>query len=475
MVLRDIAYFCSNLGLMKKDTICALATASGMGAIAIIRVSGPEAFTICDPLFQSVKEGKSLLHQKTHTIHLGTFKHEGQLIDEVLVSLFKGPNSYTGEHVVEISCHGSTYIQQQILQLLLRKGCRTAEPGEFTFRSFMNGKMDLSQAEAVADLISSSNEKSHNMALSQMRGGFSSEIQNLREQLIKFASLIELELDFSTEDVEFADRTQLDGLLNRLKIVLRRLIDSFALGNVIKNGIPVAIVGEPNVGKSTLLNALLNEDRAIVSEIAGTTRDTVEDEIIIEGMPFRFIDTAGIRETQDTIESIGIEKTFEKIKQAKVVLYLFDASTAKPAQVFEELKKLEVHTNNKPLIALANKVDKGDLLELQAAFAELPNILFVSAKEKNNLGQLTALLTDKVKLGLLSNEDVIVSNSRHFEALSKALDHIVLVQNGIEIGISGDLLAMDIRQSLFHLGEITGEITTDDLLDSIFRDFCIGK
>jgi tRNA modification GTPase len=460
---------------MKKDTICALATASGMGAIAVIRVSGPEAFTICDPLFQSVKEGKSLLHQKTHTIHLGTFKHEGQLIDEVLVSLFKGPNSYTGEHVVEISCHGSTYIQQQILQLLLRKGCRTAEPGEFTFRSFMNGKMDLSQAEAVADLISSSNEKSHNMALSQMRGGFSSEIQNLREQLIKFASLIELELDFSTEDVEFADRTQLDGLLNRLKIVLRRLIDSFALGNVIKNGIPVAIVGEPNVGKSTLLNALLNEDRAIVSEIAGTTRDTVEDEIIIEGMPFRFIDTAGIRETQDTIESIGIEKTFEKIKQAKVVLYLFDASTANPAQVFEELKKLEVHTNNKPLIALANKVDKGDLLELQAAFAELPNILFVSAKEKNNLGQLTALLTDKVKLGLLSNEDVIVSNSRHFEALSKALDHIVLVQNGIEIGISGDLLAMDIRQSLFHLGEITGEITTDDLLDSIFRDFCIGK
>jgi tRNA modification GTPase len=460
---------------MKKDTICALATAPGMGAIAIIRVSGPEAFTICDPLFQSVKEGKSLLHQKTHTIHLGTFKHEGQLIDEVLVSLFKGPNSYTGEHVVEISCHGSTYIQQQILQLLVRKGCRTAEPGEFTFRSFMNGKMDLSQAEAVADLISSSNEKSHNMALSQMRGGFSSEIQNLREQLIKFASLIELELDFSTEDVEFADRTQLDGLLNRLKIVLRRLIDSFALGNVIKNGIPVAIVGEPNVGKSTLLNALLNEDRAIVSEIAGTTRDTVEDEIIIEGMPFRFIDTAGIRETQDTIESIGIEKTFEKIKQAKVVLYLFDASTANPAQVFEELKKLEVHTNNKPLIALANKVDKGDLLELQAAFAELPNILFVSAKEKNNLGQLTALLTDKVKLGLLSNEDVIVSNSRHFEALSKALDHIVLVQNGIEIGISGDLLAMDIRQSLFHLGEITGEITTDDLLDSIFRDFCIGK
>jgi len=461
--------------LMKKDNICALATASGMGAIAVIRVSGPDAIAICDPFFRSVKAGKRLLEQKSHTIHLGAFMDGGHLIDEVLVSIFKGPNSYTGENVVEISCHGSTFIQQQILQILIKKGCRTAEPGEFTFRAFMNGKMDLSQAEAVADLISSSNEKSHNLALSQMRGGFSSEIQTLREELIKFASLIELELDFSTEDVEFADRSQLQGLLNRLKQVLRRLIDSFALGNVLKNGIPVAIVGEPNVGKSTLLNALLNEDRAIVSEIAGTTRDTIEDEIVIEGMSFRFIDTAGIRDTKDTIESIGIEKTFEKIKQAKVVLYLFDAVTTSTEKVHKEMKKLEAHTEGKQLIALANKVDQGDAAQIEATFGDIDNILFISAKQKENVERLKTLLTEKVKQGILSNDDVIVSNSRHFEALSNALAHVVQVQDGLEAGISGDLLAMDIRQALFHLGEITGTITTDDLLDSIFRDFCIGK
>lgn len=460
---------------MKKDNICALATASGMGAIAVIRVSGPDAIKICSPLFKSVKEGKSLLNQKSHTIHLGTFMDEGHLIDEVLVSIFKGPNSYTGENVVEISCHGSMYIQQQILQLLIRKGCRTAEPGEFTFRAFMNGKMDLSQAEAVADLISSSNEKSHHLALSQMRGGFSTEINVLREELIKFASLIELELDFSTEDVEFADRTQLEGLLNRLKQVLRKLIDSFALGNVLKNGVPVAIVGEPNVGKSTLLNALLNEERAIVSEIAGTTRDTVEDEVVIEGMSFRFIDTAGIRDTKDTIESIGIEKTFEKIKQAKVVLYLFDSSTASSEKVHSEMKKLEEHTVGKQLIAIANKVDKDDAEKIKSTFGDLHNVLFISAKQKENVEQLKSLLTEKVKQGLLNNDDVIISNSRHFEALSNALENVVQVQSGLEMGISGDLLAMDIRQALHHLGEITGSITTDDLLDSIFRDFCIGK
>jgi tRNA modification GTPase len=460
---------------MKKDNICALATGSGMGAIAIIRVSGPDAIAVCDPLFKSVKEGKRLLDQKSHTIHLGTFMDEGHLVDEVLVSIFKGPNSYTGENVVEISCHGSIYIQQQIIQLLIRKGCRTAEPGEFTFRAFMNGKMDLSQAEAVADLISSSNEKSHDLALSQMRGGFSSEIQALRKELIKFASLIELELDFSTEDVEFADRKELDGLLNKLKMVLRKLVDSFALGNVLKNGIPVAIVGEPNVGKSTLLNALLNEERAIVSEIAGTTRDTIEDELVIDGMSFRFIDTAGIRETKDTIESIGIEKTFEKIKQAKVVLYLFDASTANSEMVHAEMMKLEDHTKGKQLIAVANKVDKGDLASIESNFGDLANILFISAKHKENVERLKDLLTEKVKQGLLNNDDVIISNSRHFEALTLALEHVVQVQDGLGIGVSGDLLAMDIRQSLHHLGEVTGEITTDDLLDSIFRDFCIGK
>ncbi len=461
--------------MMKKDNICALASASGMGAISVIRVSGPHAIAICDQLFISVKAGKSLLDQKSHTIHLGTFMDNGHLIDEVLISVFKGPNSYTGENVVEISCHGSTFIQQQILQSLIKKGCRTAEPGEFTFRAFMNGKMDLSQAEAVADLISSSNEKSHDLALSQMRGGFSLEIQSLREELIKFASLIELELDFSTEDVEFADRSQLQGLINKLKKVLRRLIDSFALGNVLKNGIPVAIVGEPNVGKSTLLNALLNENRAIVSEIAGTTRDTVEDEIIIEGISFRFIDTAGIRDSQDAIESIGIEKTFEKIKLAKVVLYLFDAARVSLEKVHQEMKKLEVHTEGKQLIALANKVDQGDINQIEATFGDIHNILFISAKHKENVVRLKKMLTKKVKQGIVTNDDVIVSNSRHFEALSHALSFVVKVQEGLDAGISGDLLAMDIRQSLFHLGEITGEITTDDLLDSIFHDFCIGK
>ena len=460
---------------MKKDNICALATASGLGAIAIIRVSGPDAIVLCDPLFESKKKGKRLSDQSSHTVHLGTFVKDGHLIDEVLVTVFKGPHSYTGENVVEISCHGSTFIQQQIIQTLLNQGCRTAEAGEFTFRAFMNGKMDLSQAEAVADLISSSNEKSHHLALSQMRGGFSGEIQALREELIKFASLIELELDFSTEDVEFADRSQLQGLLNRLKQVLRKLIDSFALGNVLKNGIPVAIVGEPNVGKSTLLNALLNEERAIVSEIAGTTRDTVEDEIVIEGMSFRFIDTAGIRDTQDQIESIGIEKTFEKINQAKVVLYLFDASSASYEKVIEELTKLKRSAEGKQLIAIANKVDRGDAAQIKTTFGALDQVLFISAKEKANVDRLKVLLTEKVKQGLLSNDDVIVSNSRHYEALSQALNHVVQVQEGLESDISGDLLAMDIRQSLFHLGEITGEITTDDLLDSIFRDFCIGK
>lgn len=460
---------------MKKDNICALASASGMGAISIIRVSGPDAIAICDQFFKSAKRGKSLLEQKSHTIHLGTFMDKNHLIDEVLVSIFIGPNSYTGENVVEISSHGSTFIQQQIIQLLIKNGCRTADPGEFTFRSFMNGKMDLSQAEAVADLISSSNEKSHKLALSQMRGGFSSEIQILREKLIKFASLIELELDFSSEDVEFADRSQLQELLNKLKQALRRLIDSFALGNVLKNGIPVVIVGEPNVGKSTLLNTLLNDNRAIVSEIAGTTRDTIEDEIIIEGICFRFIDTAGIRDTRNSIETIGIEKTFEKINQAKVILYLFDAATVSFEKVSDELKKLENYKEGKQLVVIVNKMDQVDISQIKANFVDIENLIYISAKQKENIEDLKILLTDKVTNGILSNDDVIVSNSRHFEALSSALSHVVQVQEGLEVGISGDLLAMDIRQSLYHLGEITGEITTDDLLDSIFRDFCIGK
>ncbi len=460
---------------MNQDNICALATASGMGAIAVLRISGPDAIDICESIFESKRPGKLLGSQKSHTIHLGSIVNENQMIDEVLVSLFKGPNSYTGDNVVEISCHGSTFIQQQILRLLIHKGCRTARPGEFTFRAFMNGKMDLSQAEAVADLISSSNEKSHQLALSQMRGGFSSEINTLRKQLIKFASLIELELDFSTEDVEFANRSDLEILLNELKRVLRKLIDSFALGNVLKNGIPVAIVGEPNVGKSTLLNSLLNEERAIVSEIAGTTRDTVEDELVIEGISFRFIDTAGIRDTKEKIERIGIKKTFEKIDQSKVVLYLFDALSSSPDQVKQEIVKLESLTNGKQLIVIANKVDAGDLSQIKADFSFLPQIIFISAKNNDQVEVLKSLLTEKVKNGLLSNADVMVSNSRHYEALSLSLQYVVRVQDGMKNHLSGDLLSMDLRQALFHLGEITGEITTDDLLDVIFKDFCIGK
>ena len=346
--------------MLYTDSIVALATPSGAGAIAIVRISGENAITIGNSVFQSIK-GKDLSKQKTHTLHLGHIIDDTKTLDEVLVSIFKGPNSYTGENTIEISCHGSTYIQQQIIQLLLRKGCRMANPGEFTLRAFLNGKLDLSQAEAVADLILSDNEASHQIAMQQMRGGFSNEIAKLREELLNFASLIELELDFAEEDVEFADRTQFHELLNRIEFVLKRLIDSFAVGNVIKNGIPVAIVGEPNVGKSTLLNALLNEERAIVSEIAGTTRDTIEDELVIGGIGFRFIDTAGIRETEDVVESIGIRKTFEKIEQAQVVLYLVDGSRlsvdGKLETLLLEVGKTRNQFPQKPILVIINKKD----------------------------------------------------------------------------------------------------------------------
>src|SRR6476659_4193647 len=346
--------------MINQDSIVALATPSGAGAIAVIRVSGNDAIEIGNSIFQSVK-GKDITRQKSHTLHLGHIIDDNKTLDEVLLSVFKGPNSYTGENTIEISCHGSTYIQQQIIQLLLRKGCRMADPGEFTLRAFLNGKLDLSQAEAVADLISSDNEASHQIAMQQMRGGFSNEIAKLREELLNFASLIELELDFAEEDVEFADRTQFNELINRIEFVLKRLIDSFAVGNVIKNGIPVAIVGEPNVGKSTLLNALLNEERAIVSEIAGTTRDTIEDELVIGGIGFRFIDTAGIRETADVVESIGIRKTFEKIEQAQVVLLLVDGSKLTVdslSNVKIEIEKIKNQFPLKPLIVVVNKRDQ---------------------------------------------------------------------------------------------------------------------
>ena len=461
------------------DTIIALATSSGAGAIAVIRLSGKKAIGLADAQFKSVS-GKQLKTQKTHTIHLGHIMDDHKILDEVLVSVFKNPNSYTGEDVIEISCHGSPYIQQEIIQLFLRKGCRIANAGEFTLRAFLNGKLYLSQSEAVADLIASDSESSHQIAIQQMRGGFSSEIKHLRDELLNFASLIELELDFAEEDVEFANRDQFQDLLNRITKVLKRLIDSFAVGNVIKNGIPIAIVGEPNVGKSTLLNALLNEERAIVSHIAGTTRDTIEDEIIIGGINFRFIDTAGIRETKDHIESIGIKKTFEKITQAQVVMYLFDAISVISSQsaidsIKTEIEKIKNKFPQKSILIIANKVDqlndaqKSNLQEL------IPDLLLLSAKENVGVEELQQKLLEFVNTGALRNNDTIVTNSRHYDALLKALEEIQKVQYGLNSGLSGDLLAIDIRQALYHFGEITGEITSDDLLGNIFANFCIGK
>ncbi len=463
--------------MISQDTIVALATPSGAGAIAVIRVSGKDAIAICSPLFRSVS-GKELSTQKSHTIHLGHIVDAERVLDEVLVSVFKGTNSYTGEPTIEISCHGSTYIQQEIIQLLLRKGCRTANAGEFTLRAFINGKLDLSQAEAVADLIASDSEASHQIAMQQMRGGFSNEIKKLRDELLNFASLIELELDFAEEDVEFADRTQFKDLISRITKVLKRLIDSFAVGNVIKNGIPVAIVGEPNVGKSTLLNALLNEERAIVSDIAGTTRDTIEDEISIGGIGFRFIDTAGIRDTKDVVESIGIQKTFEKIEQAQVVIYLVDSSQL-TADSLQELKtevgKIKNKYPQKPLIIVANKVDKLNKDQISQLTSEIENIHLLSAKQNTGVEELQNKLLEFVNTGALRNNETIVTNTRHYDALLKALEEIQKVQYGLDSGLSGDLMAIDIRQALYHFGEITGEITSDDLLGNIFANFCIGK
>ena len=458
------------------ETIIALATPSGAGAIAVIRLSGPKAIEMAASHFKSVT-GKDLSKQKTHTIHLGHIIDNNRVIDEVLVSIFKNPNSYTGEDVIEISCHGSLYIQQEIMQLFLKKGCRMANAGEFTLRAFLNGKLDLSQAEAVADLIASENEASHQIAMQQMRGGFSNEIAKLREELLNFASLIELELDFSEEDVEFADRSQFKTLLERIEQVLKRLIDSFAVGNVIKNGIPVAIVGEPNVGKSTLLNALLNEERAIVSEIAGTTRDTVEDEITIGGMGFRFIDTAGIRETKDVVESIGIKKTFEKIEQAQVVIYLFDGSTAKSKldEVAVELAKIRNKYPLKPLITIANKIDVLTDTDLANINKIIPDVLLLSAKTGFGVEQLTNKLLTMISSGALRNNETIVTNTRHYDALLKALEEILKVKHGLESGLSGDLMAIDIRQALYYFGEITGQVSNDELLGNIFANFCIGK
>jgi tRNA modification GTPase len=464
--------------MLYNDSIVALATPSGAGAIAIIRISGEEAITIGNAVFKSIK-GKDLTQQKSHTLHLGHLMDDQKTLDEVLVSIFKGPHSYTGENTIEISCHGSTYIQQQIIQLLLRKGCRMAKPGEFTLRAFLNGKLDLSQAEAVADLISSDNEASHQIAMQQMRGGFSNEIAKLREELLNFASLIELELDFAEEDVEFADRTQFHELLNRIEFVLKRLIDSFAVGNVIKNGIPVAIVGEPNVGKSTLLNTLLNEERAIVSHIAGTTRDTIEDELVIGGIGFRFIDTAGIRDTDDHIESIGIRKTFEKIEQAQVVVYLLDSSLQLADGSLQmnqiEIERIRNQFPLKPLVIIGNKADKLGESDKAKIKNEIPSIMLLSAKENIGVEELKNQLLSFVNTGALRNNETIVTNTRHYDSLLKALDEIQKVKYGLETNLSSDLMAIDIKEALYHFGTITGQVTNDELLGNIFANFCIGK
>ena len=470
--------------MIQNDTIVALASPSGAGAIAVIRVSGSDAITVSNSIFNSVS-GKDITKQKTHTLHLGHIVDGTKVIDQVLLSIFKGPNSYTGENTTEISCHGSTYIQQQIIQLLLRKGCRMANAGEFTLRSFLNGKMDLSQAEAVADLISSDNEASHQIAMQQMRGGFSNEIKELRQELLNFASLIELELDFAEEDVAFADRTQFRELLSRIEFVLKRLIDSFAVGNVIKNGIPVAIVGEPNVGKSTLLNALLNEERAIVSEIAGTTRDTIEDELVIGGIGFRFIDTAGIRETADVIENLGIRKTFEKIEQAQVVLYLVDGSRLSVNGKLETLLLEVGKTRNqfplKPILVIINKMDLISPENVSIIDKKLTTnnqqltTIYISAKENVGVDELKNQLLSFVNTGALRNNETIVTNTRHYDSLLKALDEIQKVNYGLQTNISSDLMAIDIREALYHFGMITGEVTNDELLGNIFANFCIGK
>lgn len=463
------------------DTIVALATPTGIGAIAVIRLSGEKAIEIVNKVFSS----KNLNQVNSHTIHLGYIKDEQhRRIDQVLVSVFKTPKSYTKENVVEVSCHGSSYIQQQLIELFLRKGARMARRGEFTLRAFLNGQLDLSQAEAVADLISAESASAHNLAMQQIRGGFSREIQDLRERLIHFASLIELELDFGEEDLEFANRQDLKNLVETLQGFIQRLLDSFQLGNVIKHGVHTVIAGRPNAGKSTLLNALLNEERAIVSNIAGTTRDTIEAVLNIKGVQFRLIDTAGIREATDQIEAIGIKKTMEEIRRSSIVVYVYDVLHTDIPSVVADLKKLEVVAPK--ILVIANKIDrisplpknkglKKSWLSLIKPYREKYPFIYLSAKEKRAIEPLKLALYSTVLRTDFNMENTIVSNSRHYEVLQKAQSSLTAVSTGLARGITGDFLAMDIRHALLALGEITGAISTDDLLDNIFHNFCIGK
>lgn len=465
------------LDIQRKDTILAIATAAGAGAIALIRLSGNDAISLVDSSFVSKGKGSgSLKESKSHRLHFGTIQDEEAIIDEVLVSIFRNPHSFTGEDVVEISCHGSVYIQQKLLEYFLFKGARLAQPGEFTLRAFLNGKMDLSQAEAVADLIAADSASSHRLAMNQLRGGFSNEIALLREELIHFASLIELELDFAEEDVEFASRADLMKTVEKLRSVIQRLVDSFEVGNVLKNGIPVVIAGEPNVGKSTLLNALLNEDRAIVSEIAGTTRDTIEEEIVLGGVKFRFIDTAGIRETTDTIEKIGVEKTYEKMRQSPVVIYLFDVNNTTSSALENQLDELKKELSpGFRIIPVANKIDGKKLEDLEKEFKNIPSILFISAKQKTNLFAISEILSKDVQAGILEGKDTVVTNVRHADALRKTAEALSRVHTGLSNNVTNDFIAGDLRHALHYLGEITGQISSDDLLANIFSKFCIGK
>ncbi len=454
-----------------QDTICALSTPPGIGALGVIRLTGAGAIAVVDGLFS-----KKLTSDKAPFIKYGELNYQGEVIDEVVITVFHGPASFSGEDTVEISCHGSPYIQEQILKALLNSGARLAEPGEFTMRAFLNGKMDLSQAEAVADLIAAQGKAAHKLAMHQMRGGFSKEIDTLRERLIHFASMIELELDFGEEDVEFADRDDLKKLVDEIRQMLRKLVDSFETGNVLKNGVPVAITGAPNQGKSTLLNALLNDNRAIVSEIAGTTRDVIEDEITIGGVRFRFIDTAGIRETTDEIETMGIAKAIEKARSASVVLYLVDAVDSDRNEIEAVIDKFrqEIGTE-KMLLVVANKIDKAKGEGVREKFEGIPNVIFLSALTRENLGELESKLLESVNTGAIESGEVVVTNARHHRALSQALQSLDEVRQGLDNNITGDFLATDIRKALHHLGEITGNITTDDLLGNIFSKFCIGK
>ena len=461
------------------STIAAISTANGIGGIAVIRVSGNDTFKICNSIFKAKNEKTDIFKQFANTVSYGSIVDKNdEIIDDVLLTVFRNPHSFTGEDIVEISCHGSVFIQQKILQLLIDKGCNLAQAGEFTQRAFLNGKMDLSQAEAVADLIASTSAASHRMAMNQMRGGFSNELMKLRSRLLDFVSLVELELDFSEEDVEFADRIQLNHLVLEIEQIITKLSDSFRIGNAIKNGIPVALVGETNVGKSTLLNVLLNEERAIVSDIHGTTRDVIEDLISIKGITFRFIDTAGIRDTRDKIESMGIERTYQKIEQAAIVLWILDCT-----QLSEHIEwltdKIEKKAQGKKIILVFNKIDK--IIEEER---EVLNLLFeqfegeriyISAKNRINTEELQEALVKSAQLPEIQTGDVVVNNIRHYQALQKALKSIERVKEGMIQGISGDFLSQDIRECMHFLGEITGQISTDEILGNIFGKFCIGK